>query len=377
MAIKYDERNKSYSRLNDSGKNLGTVMPGDSLGRYGSIAAEYKQQQSDFAKAKEPSGYDKYKAAAEQYNNALKAAKDEQTEAAVRNMTNQIKEYKASTEAANAEAYAAKRISEKNMGQQLAAAGINNTGAGETARLQNELNWQNTVNQNNRQQLSAEENIKNQIAQYRANAATEKAQLDANLGQELNQMYWEQEQNAAAQRLQQEQFEYQKQRDLISDQQQAQALAASNRESEQGLALQLLNLGYNSEQIASLLGLSTAQIARTQAAKSARSQKSSSSASGASSASSAGNTGNTDSASKLSQSTALKLLELGYDYDEVQRALYMPQDSGSAGTAAVQSGAVADLEYANQGQVDDAYIDGKISEAEWRQIYNRRGWEIE
>lgn len=375
MAIKYDERNKSYSRLNDSGRNLGTVMPGDSLGRYGSIAAECKQQQSDFAKAKEPSGYDKYKAAAEQYNNALKAAKDEQTEAAVRNMTNQIKEYKASTEAANAEAYAAKRISEKNMGQQLAAAGINNTGAGETARLQNELNWQNTVNRNNRQQLSAEENIKNQIAQYKANAAAEKAQLDANLGQELNQMYWEQEQNEAAQRLQQEQFEYQKQRDLISDQQQAQALAASNRESEQGLALQLLNLGYNSEQIASVLGLTTSQIAARLAAKSARSQKSSSS--GGSSASSAGNT---DSASKLSQSTALKLLELGYDYDEVQRALYMPQDSGSAasaGTAAVQSGAVADLEYANQEQVDNAYIDRKISKAEWWQIYNRRGWEIE
>ena len=95
MAIKYDEKTGSYSRLNDKGKNLGTVTKDDSLGRYEGIAAEYRAQQAAKQAAPSktignPSGYDKYRETAEQYNNALKAAKAQAVEAQVQSMTNQM-----------------------------------------------------------------------------------------------------------------------------------------------------------------------------------------------------------------------------------------------------------------------------------------------
>lgn len=359
MAIKYDERNKSYSRLNEQGKNLGTVFPGDSLGRYGSIASEYKAEQEAFQANRErqstPSGYDKYKAAAEKYNSALKAARDEQTQAAVQNMTQQIAEAKQQTERANAEAYAAKRIAEKNIGQQLAAAGLNNTGASETARLQNELNWQNTVNSNNQQNINAVQNIQNQIAEYKAKAAAQNAELDASLGEKLNQMYWEQEQNAAASSAAREQaaaeLAYQRERDLVADRQAAAKLQAEQMANEQSLALKLLNLGYNSEQIAGALGLTTNQIAARLAAQNAKSTRRSGGSSNSKKTT-------TDSGTeKLTQSTALKL-----------------RDGGNASAGSKSEGV---WDNATQKQVDNAYIDLKISEEEWRQIYNDRGWKID
>ena len=96
MAITYDEKTKSYTRLNDKGQAMGTVYKDDSLGRYDKIAAEYRAQQGQSdtpsgqaqgnqatpaeavqpSQTTAPSGYDLYKATAEQYNNALKAAAD-------------------------------------------------------------------------------------------------------------------------------------------------------------------------------------------------------------------------------------------------------------------------------------------------------------
>lgn len=266
MAIKYDEKTKSYSRLNDEGKNLGTVTKDDSLGRYEGIAAEYRAQQA--AKAAQtpvqnasPSGYDKYRETAEQYNNALKAAKAQAVEAQVQSMTNQILQAKQQTADANAQAYAAKRISEKNIGQQLAAAGLGSGGVAESARLGNELNWQNAVNINNQKLAEAERNIQNQIAQYRAQAAAEDAALDSQLGSELNQVYLQQLAEERADRQYQEQMAYQRQRDAVADMQYQQSLAADRQAADRSLALQLLGLGYNTEQIAQTLGLTQAQIA--------------------------------------------------------------------------------------------------------------------
>ena len=258
MAIKYDEKNRTYTRLNEQGKAMGTVAENDSLGRYEGIAAEYQAQEaarnaSEISGAQtqsaNPSGYDKYKAVAEQYNNAVKEAKQQQTEQTVRTMTEQIAEARRQNEEANAQAYAAKRIAEKNIGQQLAAAGLGSGGIAESTRLNNELNWQNTVNSNNQQLADAERNIQNQIAQYRAEAAAENAQLDSQLGSELNQVYLQQLAEDKANQQYQEQMAYQKERDAVAD-------AQYKQESERELALQLLKLGYNNEQIAKTLGVS-------------------------------------------------------------------------------------------------------------------------
>lgn len=349
MAIKYNEQDKSYSRLNDKGKLLGTVTPNDSLGRYSGIAAEYKQQQESAAAAKEqaatPSGYDKYKAAAEEYNNALKAAKNSQTEAQVAAMTKQINDAKASTEAANAQAYAAKEISAKNIGQQLAAAGLNSGGASETARLQNELNWQNSVNENNRQMVSAEENIQNQINRYRANTAAENAQLDYNLASELNQMYWQQEQQDKADELTREQWEYQKARDSANDRLTEQQMSNQQTESERSLALQLLSLGYNNEQIAGALGLSTTEIAKQIAAANAAKVKSSSS--GSSSKSSTGSSG-------LSASVAMDLLEKGIVTPAVIKALQL-----------------------SPGWAKQAYLDERMTEDDYYDYLKSLGYDVQ
>lgn len=266
MAIKYDEKTGSYSRLNEQGKNLGTVTRDDSLGRYEGIAAEYRAQQAakqaaPSATIGNPSGYDKYRETAEQYNNAIKAAKAQAVEAQVQSMTNQIVQAKQQTEAANAEAYAAKRISEKNIGQQLAAAGLGSGGVAESTRLQNELNWQNAVNSNNQKLAEAERSIQNQIAQYRAQAAAEDAALDSRLGSELNQVYLQQLAEERADRQYQEQMAYQRQRDAVADMQYQQSLAADKQAADRSLALQLLGLGYNTEQIARTLGLTQAEIA--------------------------------------------------------------------------------------------------------------------
>lgn len=256
MVIKYDEKNRTYTRLNEQGKAMGTVAENDSLGRYEGIAAEYRAQQNQQNQINQqnrqsanPSGYDKYKAVAEQYNNAVKEAREQQTEQTVRAMTEQVAAARRQNEEANAQAYAAKRIAEKNIGQQLAAAGLGSGGMAESTRLQNEMNWQNAVNSNNQQLADAERNIQNQIAQYRAQAAAENAQVDANLGSELNQVYLQQMAEDKASRQYQEQMAYQRERDAVAD-------AQYKQESERDLALQLLKLGYNNEQIARTLGVS-------------------------------------------------------------------------------------------------------------------------
>lgn len=249
MVIKYDEKNRTYTRLNEQGKAMGTVAENDSLGRYEGIAAEYRAQQNQQNQINQqnrqsanPSGYDRYKAVAEQYNNAIREAKEQQTEQTVRAMTEQVAAARRQNEEANAQAYAAKRIAEKNIGQQLAAAGLGSGGMSETARLQNELNWQNTVNSNNQNLMSAEQNIINQINQYRADRAMEAAEAEYKQQSELEQMYL-QRQEQEAERA------YQRERDAVAD-------ARYKQESERDLALQLLKLGYNNEQIAGALGVS-------------------------------------------------------------------------------------------------------------------------
>ena len=64
-----------------------------------------------------------------------------------------------------------------------------------------------------------------------------------------------------ADRQYQEQMAYQQQRDAVADMQHQQSLAAEKQEADRSLALQLLRLGYNTEQIARTLGLGQAQIA--------------------------------------------------------------------------------------------------------------------
>lgn len=365
MAIKYNEQDKSYSRLNDSGKLLGTVTQNDSLGRYSGIAAEYAAQQQSAAKAKEqqstPSGYDKYKAAAEQYNAALKEAKNQQTEAQVAAMGQQIAQARQQTEDANAEAYAAKRISEKNIGQQLAAAGLANGGAGETARLQNELNWQNTVNSNNQQLMNAEQGIQNQINQYRANAAAENTQLDADLANQLNQMFWEQEQQDKADELAREQWAYQKERDSLSDK-------LTAEENERSLALTLLNMGYNNEQIAKALGLSTSEIAARMAGNvkttgTSRSTKSSTRSSSKSSAAADTSAGDSNMTDREKQAAlALQMMKAGL----LAGSLVTTPDF--IGKNVTGQGGSMTVEEAKQ-----AYMDDKISLDELAAVYSANG----
>lgn len=361
MAIKYNEQDKSYSRLNDKGKLLGTVTQNDSLGRYSGIAAEYAAQQQSAAKAKEPSGYDKYKAAAEQYNNALKEAKTQQTEAQVAAMGQQLAAAKQQTEDANAEAYAAKRISEKNIGQQLAAAGLGNGGASETARLQNELNWQNTVNSNNQQLMNAEQSIQNQINQYRANAAAENAQLDYDLASELNQMFWEQEQQDKADELTREQWAYQKERDSLSDK-------LTAEENQRSLALTLLNMGYNNEQIAKALGLSTSEIAQRLAGNVK---------------SSGGTSGSSTKSAKSAKSTATNSDSSGSQMTDKEKQAALALQMMKAGLLAGSLVTTPDFLNKNvtgQGgrnmtveEAEQAYMDDKISLDELAAVYSANG----
>lgn len=367
MAIKYNEQDKSYSRLNDGGRLLGTVTPNDSLGRYSGIAAEYAAQQESAARAKEPSGYDKYRAAAEQYNNALKEAKTQQAEAQVAAMGQQLAAAKQQTEDANAQAYAAKRISEKNIGQQLAAAGLGNGGASETARLQNELNWQNTVNSNNRQLADAEQNIQNQIDRYRANAAAENAQLDYDLASELNQMFWQQEQQDKADELAREQWAYQKERDSLSDK-------LTAEENERSLALTLLNMGYNNEQIAKALGLSAGEIAQRLAgnvkggsggtSKSSKSSKSSTSSTKSTAADDDSNGGKVMTDREKQAALALQMMTAGL---LTGSALATPDFIKKTGVAG-QGGSNMTVKEAEQ-----AYMDDKINIDELAAVYAANG----
>lgn len=238
MAITYDEKTKSYTRLNDKGQAMGTVYKDDSLGRYDKIAAEYRAQQGQSdtpsgqaqgnqatpaeavqpSQTTAPSGYDLYKATAEQYNNALKAAAKEREEQQVQQMARQLEAARQNTEDANAQAYAAKMISEKNIGQQLAAAGLGNGSMTESSRLQNELNWQNAVNENNRQLALAEQNINDQIAAYRADSAQQLAAQDYELAQQLNQVYLQQLAADKEDQRYADELAYQRERDQIADQ---------------------------------------------------------------------------------------------------------------------------------------------------------------
>ncbi len=268
MAIRYNEQDKSYTRLNGKGQAMGTVTVDDSLNRYEKLAAEYKAQQGGTPAAEvgggttaAPSGYDQYKAKAEEYNRELAAANRRATEAQVAQMTQQVEQARQQTEDANAQAYAAKKISEKNIGQQLAAAGLSSGGAAETTRLQNELNWQNAINENNRNLLTTEQDIANQQALLRAQAEAEQAARDYDFGQNLNNIYLQQ---LAADKSDEEwraQLEYQRERDRVADEQYAAGLAADKQAADRDLALKLLNMGYSSEWIAKQLGLNASQIA--------------------------------------------------------------------------------------------------------------------
>lgn len=160
------------------------VYANDSLGRWNAANSAYTAQNGGVASTgtvNSPTGYDQYVNILEdKYNNSKQAAQG-QIDAAVNTLKSGIGTANSTYDNANRAAYLNLMNTEKNLAQQLAAAGLGKTGVSESTRLANNVNYSNSINSNEQARNQALQDIYNQIAQTQAAGAVTLADIDREL----------------------------------------------------------------------------------------------------------------------------------------------------------------------------------------------------
>ena len=174
----------------------------------------------------------------------------------INNQVNQINalrpEYNQQAESAAQQAYINKKLSEKNLGEKLAASGLSGTGVNESARISNENNYGNVLNQTLESRDEALRGLDQQIQNVQAGGNASLSELESayqqnvlNLLQNQQQQEWgikqyydqlaqqqwqnqfNQQQANLAQQQWQQQFDYQQQQDALANQLAAQKALTS------------------------------------------------------------------------------------------------------------------------------------------------------
>ena len=176
----YNQNDGSYTYYKN---NKGyTVMADDSLGRYDYAAQAYAEQNGGIGPTgtvNRPTGWENVKEMLSQSGTQAKDAINQGADAAINQLLAGKDDTNALYDNANRAAYLNMMNAEKNLAQQLAAAGLGKTGASETTRLANRSNYNALVNSNEGARDKAIRDIYNQIAGVKADTAEKLASLDS------------------------------------------------------------------------------------------------------------------------------------------------------------------------------------------------------
>lgn len=176
----YNQNDGSYTYYKN---NKGyTVMADDSLGRYDYAAQAYAEQNGGIGPTgtvNRPTGWENVKEMLSQSGTQAKDAINQGADAAINQLLAGKDDTNALYDNANRAAYLNMMNTEKNLAQQLAAAGLGKTGASETTRLANRSNYNALVNSNEGARDKAIRDIYNQIAGVKADTAEKLASLDS------------------------------------------------------------------------------------------------------------------------------------------------------------------------------------------------------
>ncbi|MGI5824523.1 MAG: hypothetical protein ACOX7J_03025 [Bacillota bacterium] len=186
--LRYNYNDESYTRT--VGNKQFNVPKGDP--RTASIASDYANQNGGVyasGSVSDPTGYGIYSQLLnDRYNNSRKAAQG-QIDAAVNTLKSGIDTANNTYNNANKAAYLSYMQGQKNLNQQLAAAGLGKTGASESTRLAAQSGYQNNVNSNEQERAQALQDIYNKIAETQAGGAVTLADIDKELGNNLGNAY--------------------------------------------------------------------------------------------------------------------------------------------------------------------------------------------
>lgn len=176
----YNQNDGSYTHY-INGKGY-TVMADDSLGRYATAAQAYAEQNGGIGPTgtvNNPTGWENVKEMLSQSGTQAKDAINQGADAAINQLLAGKDDTNALYDNANRAAYLNMMNTEKNLAQQLAAAGLGKTGASETTRLANRSNYNALINSNEGARDKAIRDIYNQIAGVKADTAESLASLDS------------------------------------------------------------------------------------------------------------------------------------------------------------------------------------------------------
>ncbi|MGI5823988.1 MAG: hypothetical protein ACOX7J_00285 [Bacillota bacterium] len=221
--LQYNYNEDGFTRTVD-GKQY-YVPKGDP--REASIRSDYANQNGGIyasGTVNDPTGFSNVKGYYEEALKRSNAAAQGQIDAAVKSLNDSIGYTNSTFDNANKAAYINYMQGQKNLTQQLAASGLGKTGASESTRLAAQSGYQNNVNTNEGARAKAVNDIYNRIAQTQADGASVLANLYSDyagnmansytgmLSSDRNQLNLDRDY-----RLSEDQYNYQKQRDLQND----------------------------------------------------------------------------------------------------------------------------------------------------------------
>lgn len=252
----YDTGNKNnnYNGIDSSWNGtswVGNTVLDDPNERKQNLSNQYVTEYTEYMKQQAAEREAERQSAIEEAYAAQRRAELERQQAQIGQINNLRPEYNQQAEMTAQQAYINKMLAEKGLNEKLAANGLSGTGVSESAKISNENNYGNSLNQTLQARDDALRGLDNQIQAVQSGGAANLSSIEAAYQQQVlnaleqqRQEEWQmkQYQDAMAQQQWQnnfnqqqfdtangqwqQQFDYQKQQDALAAQQALQAAAA-------------------------------------------------------------------------------------------------------------------------------------------------------
>ena len=252
----YDTGNKNnnYNGIDSSWNGtswVGNTVLDDPNERKQNLSNQYVTEYTEYMKQQAAEREAERQSAIEEAYAAQRRAELERQQAQIGQINNLRPEYNQQAEMTAQQAYINKMLAEKGLNEKLAANGLSGTGVSESAKISNENNYGNSLNQTLQARDDALRGLDNQIQAVRSGGNANLSAIEAAYQQQVlnaleqqRQEEWQmkQYQDAMAQQQWQnnfnqqqfdtannqwnQQFDYQKQQDALAAQQALQAAAA-------------------------------------------------------------------------------------------------------------------------------------------------------
>lgn len=252
----YDTGNKNnnYNGIDSSWNGtswVGNTVLDDPNERKQNLSNQYVTEYTEYMKQQAAEREAERQSAIEEAYAAQRRAELERQQAQIGQINNLRPEYNQQAEMTAQQAYINKMLAEKGLNEKLAANGLSGTGVSESAKISNENNYGNSLNQTLQARDDALRGLDNQIQAVRSGGNANLSAIEAAYQQQvlnaleqqrqeewqmkqyqdaMAQQQWQnqfaQNQFNAANSQWQQQFDYQRQQDALAAQQALQAAAA-------------------------------------------------------------------------------------------------------------------------------------------------------